>query len=243
MQDIRDANALVTGASRGIGKGIALALARAGVNVAINYATRSAEAESVASEIRSLGRRAIPLRADVSRHAEVEHLIRETVSALGSINILINNAGVLGSLPESGVLHEEWDKVIDTNLKSAFLVTEAALPQMIAGGWGRIIFLSSIAAQVGGAAGPHYAASKGGLIGLTHSYARRLLMSGITVNAISPAYVETDMLVNDLKASPDRVPIGRFGTLEEAGELAVLLARNGFMTGQTLNLNGGAYMA
>jgi 3-oxoacyl-[acyl-carrier protein] reductase len=243
MLDIKGSVALVTGGSRGIGRGIALALARAGADVVVNYVSRRDEADKVVSEIATFGRRAIAVQANISVEADVVRLAAESRLALGPVSILVNNAGILGSLPESGLVRQEWDKVINTNLKSAFLVTEEILPMMLEQRWGRIIFLSSIAAQIGGAAAPHYAASKAGILGMMHSYARRLLREGISVNAISPAYVETDMLMIGLHPEVDRVPVGRFGTLEEAGETAVLLARNGFITGQTINLNGGAYMS
>jgi 3-oxoacyl-[acyl-carrier protein] reductase len=241
QRDIAGAVALVTGASRGIGKGIALALARAGVHVAVNFASRQEDAEAVAGEIVRLGAQAVALKADVSRKAEVERLVREATAALGPIAILVNNAGMLGTLSGSPIAEAEWDQVLAVNLKSAFLVTEAVLPQMRSARWGRIINLSSVAAQIGGRAGQHYAASKAGLIGLTHSYSSLLAGEDITCNAIAPALIETDMVVDGLKASPSSVPVGRFGTLEEAGEVAVLLARNGYITGQTINLNGGIY--
>ncbi len=243
MQDLTNAVALVTGASRGLGKGIALALARAGAKVVVNYASRESDAHAVVAEIEGMGRRAIAVQADVSRKDEVDRLVRTSVGAFGPIAILVNNAGILGVLPGIAVSEAEWDHVLTVNLKSAFLVTEAVLPHMREVGWGRIINLSSVAAQIGGATGLHYATSKAGLIGLTHSYANQLAKSGITVNALAPALVETDMVVHGLKASASRLPIGRFGTLDEVGETAVLLARNGFITGQTINLNGGLYMS
>jgi 3-oxoacyl-[acyl-carrier protein] reductase len=124
-----------------------------------------------------------------------------------------------------------------------FLVTQAVLPEMRAARWGRIINLSSVAAQLGGVVGPHYAASKAGVVGLTHSYAHVLANEGITVNAIAPALVETEMVTSNPNAKPDLIPVGRFGTVEEAADVAVMLARNGYMTGQTVNLNGGWYMS
>jgi 3-oxoacyl-[acyl-carrier protein] reductase len=243
MRDLKNAVALVTGASRGIGKGIACALARAGAHVAVNYVSRADDAAAVVAEIAALGSKAIAVRADVSRSAEVDKLVAEVKAGLGPISILVNNAGILGTLEPDEIDEAEWDKVIDTNLKSAFLVTRAALPQMLGQPWGSIVNLSSVAAQTGGATGLHYAVSKAGLIGLTHSYARQLFAKGINVNAIAPALVETDMVTSGLRADPRRIPIGRFGTLEEAGETAVLLVRNAYMTGQTLNLNGGLHMS
>jgi 3-oxoacyl-[acyl-carrier protein] reductase len=243
MRDLKNAVALVTGASRGIGKGIALALARAGAHVAVNFVSRPDDAAKVVAEITALGSKAMAMKADVSRSSEVDKLVADVKASLGPISILVNNAGILGSLVYDDIDEAQWDMVVDTNLKSAFLVTRAALPQMLAQPWGSIVNLSSVAAQTGGATGLHYAVSKAGLIGLTHSYARHLFDKGINVNAIAPALVETDMVTHGLRADPRRIPIGRFGTLEEAGGTAVLLVRNGYMTGQTVNLNGGLYMS
>jgi 3-oxoacyl-[acyl-carrier protein] reductase len=243
MTDIRGAVALVTGASRGIGKGIALAFGRAGMRVAVNYQSRAGDAEAVVAAIKQSGGDAIALRADVAQASEVERLMREVESAFGHINVLVNNAGILGVLHYDQVDEAEWERVMRVNLTSAFLVTKAVLPGMLKAGWGRIINLSSVAAQTGGATAPHYAASKAGLVGMTHSYAARLAKTGITANAIAPALIETEMVTGGLRASPERIPIGRFGTLEEAGETALFLVRNGFVTGQTINLNGGLYMS
>jgi 3-oxoacyl-[acyl-carrier protein] reductase len=243
MTELRGAVALVTGASRGIGKGIALAFGRAGMRVAVNYQSRADDAEAVVAAIKEAGGDAIALRADVARSGDVERLVGDVERAFGPINVLVNNAGILGVLHYDQVDEAEWERVMRTNLTSAFLVTKAVLPGMLKAGWGRIINLSSVAAQTGGATAPHYAASKAGLVGMTHSYAARLAKTGITANAIAPALIETDMVTDGLKASPERIPLGRFGTLEEAGETALFLVRNGFVNGQTINLNGGLYMS
>jgi 3-oxoacyl-[acyl-carrier protein] reductase len=243
MTELRGAVALVTGASRGIGKGIALAFGGAGMRVAVNYQSRADDAEAVVAAVKEAGGDAIALRADVSQSGDVERLVREVERAFGHINVLVNNAGILGVLHYDQVDEAEWERVMRTNLTSAFLVTKAVLPGMLKAGWGRIINLSSVAAQTGGATAPHYAASKAGLVGMTHSYAARLVKTGITANAIAPALIETDMVTDGLKASPERIPLGRFGTLEEAGETALFLVRNGFVNGQTINLNGGLYMS
>jgi 3-oxoacyl-[acyl-carrier protein] reductase len=243
MTELRGAVALVTGASRGIGKGIALAFGRAGMRVGVNYHSRAEDAAAIVAAIKNAGGDAIALRADVAEASEVERLVSEVERAFGVINVLVNNAGILGVLGYDEVDEAEWERVIRVNLTSAFLVTRAVLPGMRKAEWGRIINLSSVAAQTGGATAPHYAASKAGLVGMTHSYAARLAKTGITVNAIAPALIETDMVTDGLKASPERIPIGRFGTLEEAGETALFLVRNGFVTGQTINLNGGLYMS
>jgi 3-oxoacyl-[acyl-carrier protein] reductase len=243
MTELRGAVALVTGASRGIGKGIALAFGGASMRVAVNYQSRADDAEAVVAAIKEAGGDAIALRADVAQSGDVERLVRDVERAFGHINVLVNNAGILGVLHYEEVDEAEWERVMRTNLTSAFLVTKAVLPGMLKAGWGRIINLSSVAAQTGGATGPHYAASKAGLVGMTHSYAARLAKTGITANAIAPALIETDMVTDGLKASPERIPLGRFGTLEEAGETALFLVRNGFVNGQTINLNGGLYMS
>jgi 3-oxoacyl-[acyl-carrier protein] reductase len=243
MTELRGAVALVTGASRGIGKGIALAFGRAGMRVAVNYQSRANDAEAVVAAIEEAGGDAIALRADVAQSGDVERLVGDVERAFGPINVLVNNAGILGVLHYEQVDEAEWERVMRTNLTSAFLVTKAVLPGMLKAGWGRIINLSSVAAQTGGATAPHYAASKAGLVGMTHSYAARLAKTGITANAIAPALIETDMVTDGLKASPERIPLGRFGTLEEAGETALFLVRNGFVNGQTINLNGGLYMS
>ena len=245
MQDITNAVALVTGASRGIGRGIAEALGRAGIHIAVGYVTRETEARKVVEGIEAGGGRAVAIRADVSRKDDVERLVAETGRVLGPITILVNNAAVLGSPASANrSFDDEWEWVIATNLTSAFRLIEAVLPYMRNAGWGRIVNITSVAAQTAGGAGPHYAASKAGLIGLTHSYAGRLAPSGITVNALSPAFFPTEMLTRELGVTtPERVPMRRFGTFDEAGETVVLLARNGFITGQTINVNGGYLMS
>ncbi len=178
MDDLTGKVALVTGASRGIGRAIAIALAEAGSDVAINYRTREAAALETCARIESLGRRALPRRADVSRSAQVDHLVTAIEQHLGPVAILVNNAGIVAQKPLAEISEADWDMMIAVNLKSAFLVTQRVLPGMRARRWGRIINISSVAAQTGGVTGPHYAASKAGLLGLTHSYARHLFQRG-----------------------------------------------------------------
>ncbi len=235
--------ALVTGASRGIGRAAALALARAGADVAVNYRGREAEAHKVRSEVEALGRRVIAVQADVSKGAEVSKLVETVESQLGDIGILVNNAGISRPQPLEEITEGDWDEILTTNLKSMFLVTQAVLPGMRRRRWGRIINLSSVAAQTGGVIGPHYAASKAGAIGLTHSYAALLAKEGITANAIAPALIETEMITSNPRARPELIPVGRFGSVEEAADIIVLLATNGYITGQTINVNGGWYMS
>jgi 3-oxoacyl-[acyl-carrier protein] reductase len=234
--------ALVTGASRGIGRAIALALGEAGVDVAVNYRARESAAQETCERLRALGRRALAIPADVSRAAEVARLHRTVEEQLGPVEILVNNAGITRPQPLLEITETDWDELLDTNLKSVFLLTQQVLPGMRARRWGRIINLSSVAAQTGGVVGPHYAASKAGILGLTHSYAALLAKEGITANAIAPALIYTDMVALNPKARADLIPVGRFGALEEVAEVAVLLARNGYITGQTINVNGGWYM-
>jgi 3-oxoacyl-[acyl-carrier protein] reductase len=234
--------AMVTGASRGIGRSIAIALATAGVDVAVNYRKEQAAAEEVCAEVRRVGRRAIPVQADVSLALHVDRLVATVERDLGPVEILVNNAGINQIKPFDQLNEADWDEILRVNLKSAFLVTQRVLPGMRLQRWGRIINLSSVAAQTGGVIGPHYAASKAGLIGLTHSYASLLAKDGITVNAIAPALIETDMVTGNPNASTSRIPMGVFGSPSEVARVAVLLAESDYMTGQTISVNGGWYM-
>jgi len=234
---------LVTGGSRGIGRAVALSLARAGASVAVNYKTHTADAEAVCAKIKGEGTQAVAIQADVSISDEVAEMVRQVESQLGPIAILVNNAGISRLQPFDEIGEQDWDDVLAANLKSVFLVTQAVLPGMRAAKWGRIINLSSVAAQTGGVIGPHYAASKAGIHGLTHSYAAFLAKEGITVNAIAPALIETDMMRDNPRARPDLIPVGRFGTVGEVADVVVMLAANGYITGQTINVNGGWYMS
>ncbi|MDD5368816.1 MAG: 3-oxoacyl-ACP reductase FabG [Anaerolineaceae bacterium] len=235
--------ALVTGGSRGIGRAAALALAEAGADIALNYYNRESEAEQVRFKIESRGRRCAIVQADVSLTDDVSRMFRFVAETLGSVNILVNNAGIARPQALDKITEKDWDEIMNINLKSVFLVTQAALPYMRPGKWGRIINISSIASQLGGIVGPHYAASKAGVLGLTHAYASLLSNEGITVNAVAPALIETGMLAENAQARPERIPVGRFGTPEEVAEVVVMLARNGYITGQTINVNGGWYMS
>jgi 3-oxoacyl-[acyl-carrier protein] reductase len=242
LSKLEGRTALVTGASRGIGKAIAFALAKAGCNVVVNYKKEREAAQQVAAAIRETGRVCTVVRADVASRAEVERLVDEAEKAFGVVDILVNNAGIAQSKPFADLTENDWDDILNVNLKSAFLLTQRVLVNMRARRWGRIINLSSVAAQTGGVIGPHYAASKAGLIGLTHSYASLLAKEGITVNAIAPALIETDMITSNPNASTSRIPMGVFGNPDEIGRVAVLLAESDYMTGQTISLNGGWYM-
>ena len=243
MEQLTGKVALVTGGGRGIGRAISLALARAGCDVAVNYRERRDDADSAVGEIEKLGRRAAAIQADVSRGTDVMQLMRAAESQLGPIEILVNNAGKILIQSIEQMTEESWNDMITSNLTSCFLVTQAVLPGMRARRWGRIINISSVAAQAGSIVGVHYAASKAGMLGLTRSYARVLAKEGITVNAITPALVATEMVLSNPVAKPDMIPIGRFGDIEEVADVALMLARNAFITGQTINVNGGYYMS
>ena len=235
--------ALVTGASRGIGKAIALALAGAGADVVVNYRVQAEAAEAVCKSIRAAGRMCIAVQADVSISADVERLVKITENELGPVGILVNNAGIAKILPADQVTEEIWNEFLRVNLTSVFLVTQRVLPGMRFARWGRIINLSSVAAQYGGVIGPHYAATKAGILGLTRSYASQFAKEGITANAIAPALIETDMIAGLPKDIASRIPVGTTGSVDEVGRIAVLLAQSSFITGQTINPNGGLYMS
>ena len=242
MSDLKNRVALVTGGSRGIGAGIAVALAGAGADIAVNYREQRTAAQSVCKEISSLGRNAIAVQADVSRAQEITGMVSEVETSLGPIDILVNNAAIAQPRPFEEITETEWDQILSVNLKSVFLVTQAVIAGMRTRKWGRIINLSSVAAQTGGAVGAHYAASKAGIIGLTHSCASSFVKDGITVNAIAPALIETDMVTSNPNASPRLIPMGHFGKVDDVASIAVMLAGNEYITGQTVSVNGGWYM-
>ena len=191
MKTLQGKTVLVTGGSRGIGAAVALALAKVGADVAINYRARTDEAEKVCAEIRKMGRRALAVKADVSKSPEVAGMVSQIKQEFGDVNILVNNAGMMRVRKPEEITEADWDEHINVNLKSAFLVTQAVLPQMRAQRWGRIINISSVAAQVGGLVGPHYAASKAGLLGLIRTAANELGPYGIRVNAVCPGLIRT----------------------------------------------------
>jgi 3-oxoacyl-[acyl-carrier protein] reductase len=242
MTDLKNRVALVTGGSRGIGAGIAVALARAGANVAVNYSERAEAAKAVCGEINEIGRKAIAVQANVSVAADVKRMIADVEDSLGSIDILVNNAAIAHPRKLEDITEAEWDEMLTVNLKSVFLVTQAVVGGMRKRKWGRIINLSSVAAQTGGAVGAHYAASKAGIIGLTHSCASQFVKEGITVNAIAPALIETDMVTSNPNANPALIPMGHFGKVHDVASVAVTLALNEYMTGQTISVNGGWYL-
>ncbi len=240
MSDLNNRVALVTGASRGIGKAIALALAGAGAAVAVNYRARGGEAEAVAEAIRAGGGKAAAFGADVSRRADVERMVREVEERLGAIDILVNNAGMAEKRSVDEITEEDFDSAIAVNLKSVFLCTQAVLPGMRARRWGRIVNISSIAARGAGGVSVAYNASKAGLEGLTRGYAARLAAEGVTVNAIAPGLIDTEMGKPLIEAGVGaRIPVGRIGTGDDIAQAVMMVAGNGFMTGQTIAVNGG----
>ncbi|HEX5612794.1 MAG TPA: 3-oxoacyl-ACP reductase family protein [Burkholderiales bacterium] len=233
--------ALVTGASRGIGKAIALALADAGAQVAINYRERSQDADATLREIHRMGGKAAAFQADVSTSAAVKDLVRRVESTLGPIEILVNNAGIALRRSLEELTEDDFDRTIATNLKSAFLCTHAVLRGMQSRGWGRIINISSGAARGAGVVGVHYNASKAGMEGLTRGYAARLAKDGITVNAVAPSLIATEMTALHRTENAARIPVGRLGTSEEVAAVVVSIAQNAYMTGQTVQVNGGLH--
>jgi 3-oxoacyl-[acyl-carrier protein] reductase len=239
MTELNNRVALVTGASRGIGRAIALSLSKAGASVAVNYRERREEAAQVVETIQKAGGRAVAVAADVSVGSAVQSMIYEVEERLGPIDILVNNAGV-GAMHGLDITEDDFDRTLAINLKSAFLCIQAVLPGMRARRWGRIVNLSSIAARSVGGVSVAYNASKAGLEGLTRGYAGRLAAEGVTVNAVAPGLIETDMAQPLIDAGfVSRIPIGRVGTGDEIAKVVLLLVSNAFMTGQTVAANGG----
>jgi len=230
--------ALVTGGSRGIGRALAISLADAGAAVAINYLERADAATDVAESIRKQGGRAMVVGADVSKAAAVKAMVGDVERALGPIDVLVNNAGIGLVRAVDDLTEEDFDRTIAVNLKSVFLCTQAVVPGMRERKWGRIVNISSGAARGAGGVGPHYNASKAGMEGMTRGYAARLVKEGITVNAVAPSLIETDM-VSAVASSAARIPLGRFGTPEECAQVVMMLVGNEYMTGQTVALSGG----
>ena len=230
--------ALVTGGSRGIGAAISRALAEAGAAVAINYRERTDEAKKLAEDLRKTGVDIITVQADVSLAAAVSKMVDIAKSELGTIDILINNAGIAITRGVDDLSEADFDQTIATNLKSVFLCTQAVLPMMRAKKWGRIVNISSGAARGAGAIGPHYNASKAGVEGLTRGYAARLVNEGITVNAVAPSLIETEMMKGQ-ENLVSRIPLGRFGKADEVARAVMMLVDNPYMTGQTVAMSGG----
>jgi 3-oxoacyl-[acyl-carrier protein] reductase len=240
--------ALVTGASRGIGRAIAVALGQAGAYVVINYRGNQPAAESTLEEINDSNGRGELCRFDVAVEAEVDAAVKKIVDGQGKVDILVNNAGVTSDTLLIRTKAQDWDQVIGTNLRGTVLCTKAVCRVMIRQRYGRIVNLSSIVGQTGNAGQSIYAATKAGILGFTKSMARELASRGITVNAVAPGFIETEMTAHlppQLQEEFLRsIPLGRFGKSEEVAQLVVFLTGPGaaYITGQVLNVNGGLYM-
>ncbi len=237
--------ALVTGSSRGIGKAIALQLAKNGMDVAINYHSNDEKAQQVCSEIEQYGVNAIACKADVSSPEQVEAMLEKVEQELGSVSVLVNNAGLLKDNYLMMMSESQWDSVLDTNLKGAFLTSQLAIKNMIRARAGAILNIVSISGLVGTEGQANYAASKGGLIALTRSMSKELARYNIRVNAIAPGFISTEM-IGQMKESiieeqRKKVPLKRFGEAEEVGKLAGFMVSddNSYMTGQTIVMDGG----
>ncbi|HHO1815284.1 TPA: 3-oxoacyl-[acyl-carrier-protein] reductase [Staphylococcus aureus] len=241
-------SALVTGASRGIGRSIALQLAEEGYNVAVNYAGSKEKAEAVVEEIKAKGVDSFAIQANVADADEVKAMIKEVVSQFGSLDVLVNNAGITRDNLLMRMKEQEWDDVIDTNLKGVFNCIQKATPQMLRQRSGAIINLSSVVGAVGNPGQANYVATKAGVIGLTKSAARELASRGITVNAVAPGFIVSDMtdaLSDELKAQMlTQIPLARFGQDTDIANTVAFLASDKakYITGQTIHVNGGMYM-
>jgi 3-oxoacyl-[acyl-carrier protein] reductase len=246
-QQLEGKVAIVTGASRGIGKATALALAAEGAAVVVNYASSSGAADAVVAAITGGGGQAIALKADVSQEAEVEAMFAATIEKFGRVDVLVNNAGITRDTLLLRMKLEDWQAVIDLNLTGVFLCTRAASKIMLKQKSGRIINITSVAGQMGNPGQANYSAAKAGVIGFTRTVARELASRGITVNAVAPGFIATDM-TNDLNAEPilAMIPLNRYGQPEDiAGMIQFLAAAPaaGYITGQVFNVDGGMVMA
>ena len=240
--------ALVTGASRGIGKAVALALAAGGADVAVNYAGSAQAAEAVAEEIRAMGRKALVVQADVSDAASVQQMVERVIAEFGRIDILVNNAGITRDGLLMRMKDEDWEAVLKTNLTGVFYCTKAVTKGMMKQRYGRIINMTSVVGVMGNAGQANYAAAKAGVIGFTKSTAKELASRGITVNALAPGFIESDMTAGlPEKAKTEMaaaIPLGKMGQPADVAQAVVFLASDwaSYITGQTLHVDGGMVM-
>lgn len=236
--------AIITGAAKGIGKGIALKFAQEGCNIVLNY--RSTVSDELIAEIEGYGVKCLPYKADVSNFEEAEGLIKDSKKEFGSVDIIVNNAGITKDNLLMRMSENEFDSVINTNLKGTFNVIKHASSVMLKQKSGCIINMASVVGQMGNIGQANYAASKAGILGLTKSTAKELASRGITCNAIAPGFIETEMtavLKEELKKQMiDNIPLKRYGQVEDVAEAAVFLAKNRYITGQVLNIDGGMVM-
>lgn len=246
-QRLEEQVAIVTGASRGIGRAIALSLATDGAHVVVNYASSSAAAEAVVAEIVGMGRQAIAVQADVSKADQVDALFSAVMEKWGRVDVLVNNAGITRDTLLLRMKPEDWQAVIDLNLTGVFLCTRAASKIMLKQKSGRIINISSVVGEMGNPGQANYSAAKAGVLGFTKSVAKELASRSITVNAVAPGFIATDM-THDIKADDilKFIPLGRYGQPEEVAGLVTFLAADptaAYITGQVINVDGGMVMA
>lgn len=244
---LKDQVALVTGASRGIGKAIALALAAEGASVVVNYTSSQDAAQALVETIVKAGGKALAIKADVAQHEQVEALVKETLAQLGRIDILVNNAGITRDTLLLRMKLEDWQAVINLNLTGVFLCTQAVSKSMLKQRSGKIINIASVAGQMGNPGQANYSAAKAGVIGLTKTLAKEFASRGITVNAVAPGFIETDM-TEGLKAEEilKIIPLGRYGKPEEIAGMVAFLASDpaaNYITGQIFNVDGGMVMS
>lgn len=248
MGKLNGKTAVVTGASRGIGRAIALQLAAEGANVVVNFSGSEQKASEVVQEIQNLGAQAIAVQANISDSESVQQLMNAAIEQFGAIDVLVNNAGITRDNLLMRMKEDEWDEVINTNLKGVFLCTKAVTRQMMKQRAGRIINISSIVGVMGNAGQANYVAAKAGVIGLTKTTARELASRNILVNAIAPGFISTEMtdtLPEDVKSSMlTQIPLAKLGNPEDVAKAVVFLASDdaSYMTGQTLHIDGGMYM-
>jgi 3-oxoacyl-[acyl-carrier protein] reductase len=234
--------ALVTGGSGGIGRSLAAMLANAGAAVAVGYGANAQPARDVVAQILAAGGQAVSIHADLMRPQSAAELAEAAEQALGPVDVLISNAGLGHRQKFEDVTSADFDEMVAVNLRAPFLLARRTIPTMSEHGFGRVLFMSSLAGLTGGIVGPHYAASKAGLHGLTHYLARRSAGEGVTVNALAPALIEdTGMLPGDPGALATMIPVGRLGRPEEVADLALAILRNGYMTNQVVSLDGGMH--
>lgn len=240
--------ALITGASRGIGRACAIKMAELGADVAVNYSSNRALAEEVVKQILNMGRKAVAIQADVSKQKEAEDMVKRTIEALGSLDILVNNAGVTRDALLIRMKEEEWSRVLDTNLNSVFYTTKAASKYMMKKRQGRIINISSVVGVAGNAGQANYAASKAGIIGFSKSIAKELAQRNVLVNVIAPGFIETDMtdVLNEQQrdAILSAIPLRRYGKPMDVAKAAAFLAsdESSYLTGQVIYVDGGMNM-
>jgi 3-oxoacyl-[acyl-carrier protein] reductase len=245
---LKGRTALVTGGSRGIGRAVAIALADEGADVAINYVSSETAARDVAEHIKKMGRRAVLAQADVSDYPDTFRMAQDVVREFGHLDILVNNAGINSDKTFTKMDHASWRKVLGTNLDGVFNCTKVFVDQMLAQGYGRVVNMTSVIGQIGNFGQANYAASKAGVAAFTKSLAKELAGKGITVNAVAPGFIETEMVAG----IPDRVkerllaqiPLHRFGTAEEVARAVVYIVSSDgdYITGAELSINGGLLM-